>query len=118
MNEYYRQTLIRLRCEVNIMRDSALVSVRSAAERMLAVIDSVLTAPPPELPTMPQPAVLSNSDLMRELTKRLQAPRHLRKVCSKCNNMPSRARGLCKRCYKRAYRRGELIKNQLHSNGR
>jgi uncharacterized paraquat-inducible protein A len=90
------------------MRDSAFSGIRDVADRMLTMIDVALSSPPAEPVTMSDIDTLSSGLLLRELAKRIRVNRHTEKTCSRCKTYPARARGLCVKCYKKAYRRGEI----------
>lgn len=104
-----RDLLTSLRCDVNLICDSSFSAVRDVAIRMRTAIDNALSSPKavPE-PQASDPASLPTNLLLREISRRLRVQRLVPKMCSRCKKNRSRARGLCVRCYKKAYRRGEI----------
>lgn len=109
MNETeYHDVLTSLRCDANMMRDSAFPDVREAAIRMLAVIDSALSSEPPRAVEIAAIASIPPDVLIREMRRLVCQVKREQKMCSRCHSRPARAHGICKACYKKAYRRGEF----------
>lgn len=105
------ELLTRLRGDIHLIRDCSLSScARDAAQRMLVLVDSALAVtaePVVRMSCRHDMADIPSAALLGELAKRMRAVR-VRQWCSVCKTNPVRARGLCQRCYKKAYRRGEI----------
>lgn len=102
------EVLTSLRCDANMMRDSAFPDVREAANRMLALIDGALSLGPPRAIEAAEVAGIPPDVLIREMRRLMCQVKREQKMCSRCHKRPARARGICKACYKKAYRRGEF----------
>jgi len=103
--EHYREVLLNLRCEANQMRDCTFSNVREAAIRMLRVIEADITRL--DRPRQKQcgwinqmdPTTIPNEVILSEISRRVREIRHVPKLCTRCQRMPVRARGMCAHCY-------------------
>ena len=111
-----RQTLLSLRCDVNLIRDSAFGQTREIASRMIEEIEKALQSVEPSSHSRVEIEDFSTDELVAEVAKRtnskklfeyliprLLIDRHVKKLCVDCHRRPARARERCTFCYKIAY---------------
>ena len=107
MHDYYRDVLTSLRCDANMLRDIACSGAKDTAIRMIDSIDVALMIPIEVKPSQAIDAIPSWV-LLDELRRRMRVDRHTKKICTQCKNEPSRAHGLCMKCYKKERRKGKF----------
>lgn len=103
-----RKLLLNLRGDAKLILDCAFGGVREIGKRMLEAIDEELSKPVERAAVSMDLSVVTTVQLLDELKVRLREVRERNNVCFQCGKAPVRARGLCKKCYKKAYVAGAI----------